>query len=708
MVASNVLRAARRDLAGRWFAESAGVLSDGAADAAALERLLHFMCVSQLYLRDNLRLDRALEVEDIKSDPSGHWGVCPPTNHLLAALAPLVDRVVGGVSRLRILHGAGHAGPSLRAWTYLSGELGGLHPRYERGSAGYRALIEEFPGPLGGEVTPLLPGVDYMGGQLGPALAYGQGVALGSPDLVIPVVGDGECETGETASAWLAGRCILGPEAVGLILPVVLLNGFRMGSRSLLSQLSINEVRKYFLGFGYRPVYVDGSSVERTRTAIVSALRMLAAPTPGLPPVLLLTMLKGMTGPAEVAGQRMLGTAKMHKAPLTHPRENPALLSILDAWLRSYDPASLLDRDLRPLMAVPVPRIGCPVDQATQAPAAQPTVTTVPPGIDFRVGVFALLENRASAGRFRVFSPDEFSSTLQPCSPGSALERVLIECLNEQLCHCWLEGFLAAGGTGILVGYEGFAGLTATHLSQYAKKMHLHALAGRPPLKSVTYLLSSTCWENSYSHQDPTLTGALLCQDDPLVRVFTPATVEQCLVTLDHCLDDFGRVNVVVAGKRASPPRLPLAAAKLSEAWSVWDGSATAPPRLALVAIGNSVVAEMQAAQERLRQAHPALPVLLASVNDLSVLTAAHSPLWSQLGSDSAVLVATALHAAPIRSLVERALPGRRIQVVGFRDPGAPMSGPALLRHCGCDADSLVGAALQLIAQHDPSTRRTA
>ncbi|GAB3828916.1 hypothetical protein ACFPIJ_33035 [Dactylosporangium cerinum] len=64
---------------------------------------------------------------------------------------------------------------------------------------------------FGSEITPLIPGVRYTGGQFGPALAVAQGMALDAPTrLVVPLIGDGECETGATAAAWLARRALIG------------------------------------------------------------------------------------------------------------------------------------------------------------------------------------------------------------------------------------------------------------------------------------------------------------------------------------------------------------------------------------------------------------------------------------------------------------------------------------------------------------------
>ncbi|HET9896441.1 MAG TPA: hypothetical protein VFQ44_16060 [Streptosporangiaceae bacterium] len=713
-----------------WLATAASAFGrQHGAEAGRLERLLNYMCLSQLYLKANFRLDQPLTFDDLKSDPAGHWGVCPPTNHMLTAISPLLGVTTEAGSRVRVLHGAGHAGPSLRAWSYLSGELGLLHARYSPGKEGYQRLITEFPGKLSGEITPLLPGVDYMGGQIGGALAFAQGVVLGAADLVIPLIGDGECETGETSSAWLTGWRQIAGKVAGIVLPVVLLNGLRMGSRSVLGRLSAQAVHGYFTGLGCTPLTADGSCVVATRQALLTAIRLLAQPGMDRPPVVLLTMPKGATCPDAVGGRPLAGTPAVHKAPLKVLAGDDALVRELDAWLRSYDPAALLDERLCPLpqvARVPAGR-GMAGQAAPRVPVAGAAVRPVPAGMSptvpeaspgafavsggaspppagthgFRRAMLDYLERRARDGGLRVFSPDEFSSNLGEPEPGGALGAALIEVLNEQVCHGWLDGYAATGGRGVFVGYEGFACLTAAHMVQYAKKLRLLAQAGRVPPRSLNYLLSSTCWENSYSHQDPSVISLLLSQDSDLIGVFTPATVGQCLATLDRCLDDFGHLNVIVFSKRGAPPLSPLPPAQEREPWSAWPGSAGAADSVVtIVAIGNVMLPEAQAAALLLRSSQPRVRTRLLSVNELAVLATrpGGTAFWRQFDESAAVIFVTSTHVAPIERFAGTALAGKRFSVVGYRDQGEVLSGSALLRACRCDADSIARLSLEMIA----------
>src|SRR5262249_14875377 len=140
---------------------------------------------------------------------------------------------------------------------------GAAFPEFTQSADGMRALIDGFPHTdrLGAEITPLLPGQLYMGGQLGAALAFAQGAALDAPRrLVVPLIGDGECETGATAAAWLAARALIGTGQHGRVMPVILLNGQRMGAASLLSRLTPDRLVEYLSGLGYHPILADGST----------------------------------------------------------------------------------------------------------------------------------------------------------------------------------------------------------------------------------------------------------------------------------------------------------------------------------------------------------------------------------------------------------------------------------------------------------------
>jgi hypothetical protein len=87
---------------------------------------------------------------------------------------------------------------------------------------GFARLVRSFswPGGLPSHLSPLHPRVIHEGGELGYALAESFGAAFDNPDLVVAcIVGDGEFETGATATAWHSTK-FLNSATNGAVLPL--------------------------------------------------------------------------------------------------------------------------------------------------------------------------------------------------------------------------------------------------------------------------------------------------------------------------------------------------------------------------------------------------------------------------------------------------------------------------------------------------------
>jgi xylulose-5-phosphate/fructose-6-phosphate phosphoketolase len=206
-------------------------MADTAARSDALWRAITYIAVAQLHLTGNPLVLRPLEDGDMKAHPSGHWGTVPGIAWALLHVG-LVAGQYPSVDIVPVI-GPGHAGVAQLALAWLTGDLAKVRPQFTRDVAGLEALVAAFPDVdgLGSEVHPSLPAGHHVGGWLGGAIAFAQGAAVDAPDrLMVPIVGDGECETPTTAAAWLAHGTLGGP----LVLPVIHLNGHRMGSASIL------------------------------------------------------------------------------------------------------------------------------------------------------------------------------------------------------------------------------------------------------------------------------------------------------------------------------------------------------------------------------------------------------------------------------------------------------------------------------------------
>ncbi|WP_241779852.1 phosphoketolase [Streptomyces natalensis] len=681
-------------------------MPDRAVDACW--RALNHLSAAQLYLTDNPRLARPLRTTDVKEAPRGHWGVCPPVNYLLAHLGPLTAWRPTG-SELLVLHGAGHAGPSALAHAYLNGtlHLTGQAPGWSMPEL--RALISGFPHPerFGGEITPLIPGVRHTGGQLGPALAVAQGMVLdASYRLVVPLIGDGELETGATAAAWLARRALAGSGDHGAVLPVVLANGLKMGGPSLLAGMTACEVRSYFTGLGYEPLMHDGADLPGFRRLLSDAFtRLRPLGEPGRHPVIVLTMPKGHTGPKKVAGRRIAGTPAVHKTPLKDPRRNDAEFAALAAWLASYRPAELFTTQGRPTdlvrQALPGPSpqpetAGTPVPPAAHGPQTWPLTSTV-------------IRERAANGAFRLFSPDEIASNRLELSTDGSPPPWAVEILNEEICHGWLQGYTETGRDALLATYEAFAPVNTSLLVQHLKHRSLSYASGQGGLPSVNYLITSLGWRNTYTHQNPGLVSSMLETEDGFVHVYTPADAMRAAATLAAMLAGRDRVNFLITDKRPGPsfPPDPFRD-ELTHGAAVWPHLGHhGRPDLILASAGDVPARELSAACTLLRKSHPETKIRYLHVNDLAVLGppsrwpyALSERAFAHLfRTDTPVLMAVPTHPGTVRALLAARGETGRFHVVGYRDPGRPTTPESLLERCGLSADVLSAQAVLMLKE---------
>jgi xylulose-5-phosphate/fructose-6-phosphate phosphoketolase len=676
-----------------------------AADPAhvmARRDALDYLCAGQLYLRWHVDDLAALTPADVKENPAGHWGVCPNVNAVVSVLAPVLAGWPGLAGRVDVVHGAGHAGAAALARAWLDGTLGTADHRFARDRAGLDALFAVFPRgrPWGGEVTPLIPGVTYLGGQLGPALAFAGGTVLDAPDrLAVPLVGDGECETGETAAAWLATRAVASPLARhGYLVPVVLLNGLRMGGPSLLSGLTADQLVAYFGGLGWTAHLAEGTDPARVVTALARACALSGPIGSGEQHLVVCLMPKGAGAPEHDGhGGAILGTTRVHKTPLPAPRSDAAEFEALRRWLAGYRPERLF-RDGMPTEAVHWPR--SPTRPATRrARTGDRRAAAVGRPASFTEAVSTVLRHHAGPD-FRVFSPDELSSNRVDVRAASA-GNPCVEILNEAMCHLWLQGYLESGRRGLFITYEAFATVTLSLIRQYAKTRALADHAGRDRPASLVYLVTSLGWTNNYSHQDPAIYGALLDTALDSTHLLLPADITRLAVCLDRSLSGRGGIHVVSASKHttATYPLGPLAA-ELADGIAVWpDFSDAGEPDLTLCGAGDVATTALLAALDGLRARHPGIAVRYVCLHDLTVLdptSAAGARLTEHRlaelfpGSGPVVFAVPGFASAVKAMLFDRPRLAARGSVLGYSDPAEVIPHDELLDRTGMSVDRLV------------------
>jgi xylulose-5-phosphate/fructose-6-phosphate phosphoketolase len=360
-------------------------------------RAANYLTVGQIYLRDNPLLREPLAPRHIKPRLLGHWGTSPGLSFVYVHLNRLVAETDADVIYLA---GPGHGGPALVANVYLEGTYSEIYPDVSQDAAGLRRLFRQFssPGGIPSHVSVPTPGSIHEGGELGYVLVHAFGAAFDNPELIVAaVVGDGEAETGPLAGSW-TGVDFLNPARDGAVLPILHLNGYKIGGPTLLGRAGDDDIVSLLRGHGWEPVVVTGDDPvamhprfaqvlddchARIRAIQTESRRPGAGPgravRPRWPAIVLRTP-KGWTGPKTVDGLPVEGTFRAHQVPVDRVREDPAHLAVLESWMRSYRPEALFDERgrLRPELAALAPKGGSaargesPRQRRPPAPSARP------------------------------------------------------------------------------------------------------------------------------------------------------------------------------------------------------------------------------------------------------------------------------------------------------------------------------------------------
>ena len=234
-------------------------------------RATNYLSVGQIYLLDNPLLREPLKLDQVKPRLLGHWGTTPGLNFIYVHL----NRVIKNKDLSMIyIAGPGHGGPGLVANIYLEGTYSEVYPNIAEDAEGMQKLYKQFsfPGGIPSHVAPETPGSIHEGGELGYAVSHAYGAAFDNPDLIVAcVVGDGEAETGPLAAAWHSNK-FLNPVHDGVVLPILHLNGYKIANPTVLARISHEELESLFVGYGYKPYFVEGSDPEAMHQLMASTL----------------------------------------------------------------------------------------------------------------------------------------------------------------------------------------------------------------------------------------------------------------------------------------------------------------------------------------------------------------------------------------------------------------------------------------------------
>ncbi|HXZ51288.1 MAG TPA: phosphoketolase family protein, partial [Burkholderiales bacterium] len=517
------------------------------------------------------------------------------------------------------------------------------------------------------------------GGELGYSLAHAYGAALDNPGLIVAcVVGDGEAETGPLATAWHSNKFI-NPARDGAVLPFLNLNGYKIANPTILARITHEELEALFVGYGYKPYFVEGSEPAEMHQKMAAALDAALGEIRALQararaggellrphwPMIVLRAPKGWTGPKEIGGHKIEGSWRSHQVPFSDVRGNPANLRLLEDWMKSYRPEELFDAGgrLRPELRALAPdgarrmsanphANGGLLRKALKLPDFRAYAVKVP-----QAGK-VLHENTRPLGEylrdvmklnmtgFRVFGPDETASNrLQAIYQASkkawmaellpedtdggelAPDGRVMEMLSEHTLVGWLEGYLLTGRHGLFHTYEAFAHIVDSMFNQHAKWLDIakNHVPWRAPVSAQNILLSSTVWRqdhNGFSHQDPGFIDIVTNKSPTVTRIYLPPDANTLLAVADRCLRSTDCINVIVADKQKHLQftNIDEAVVHCEKGLGIWARASTdegAEPDVVLASCGDVATQEALAAAAILREHVPDLKLRFVNVVDL-------------------------------------------------------------------------------------------
>ena len=641
-------------------------------------RACNYLSVGMIYLKDNPLLREPLQAEHVKHRLLGHWGSSPALSFVWVHLNRMI---VNHDLDMMFVAGPGHGAPGVLGPAYLEGTYSEIYPDKSEDAEGLQKFFKQFsfPGQIGSHVTPETPGSIHEGGELGYSLSHAYGMAFDNPELIVAcVIGDGEAETGPLATAWHSNK-FLNPVRDGAVLPILNLNGYKIANPTILSRISHDELQSLMVGYGYRPIFVEGGDPAVMHRKMAAALdeavgeihanqkaardsRQAFRPRW---PMIVLRSPKGWTGPKTIDGHRIEGSWRSHQVPVADVRGNSAHLKLLEEWMRSYRPEELFDaagtlvselkalapKGRRRMSANPHANGGLLRKELRLPDFRHYAVDVAGCGTDRcentrPLGAFLRDVMRLNPTSFRVFGPDETASNrlqaLYEASKKTWLADILpedadggelapdgrvMEMLSEHTLIGWLEGYLLTGRHGLFHTYEAFAHVIDSMFNQHAKWLDIskNHVAWRAPVASENILLSSTVWRqdhNGFSHQDPGFIDLVTNKSSSVTRVYLPPDANSLLCVADHCLRSTDYINVIVADKQSHLQFMNIdeAVVHCTKGIGIWpraSSDAGEDPDVVLACCGDVATIETLAAAAILRERIPDLKVRFINIVDL-------------------------------------------------------------------------------------------
>ena len=162
------------------------LLSSGEIDALRkFCRATDYLSATQIYLQDNILLERPLTAADIKQRLLGHWGTCPGINFLYAHV---YRSIKVHDADMMVVVGPGHGFPAIQANLFMEKSLTRFYPKQiPYSKKGIREICSRFSAPYGypSHANPAAPGAILEGGELGYSLSVAYGAILDHPEIAL-------------------------------------------------------------------------------------------------------------------------------------------------------------------------------------------------------------------------------------------------------------------------------------------------------------------------------------------------------------------------------------------------------------------------------------------------------------------------------------------------------------------------------------------
>ncbi|MCX4025288.1 xylulose 5-phosphate 3-epimerase [Endozoicomonas sp. SM1973] len=608
---------------------------------AALDKLTcaaMWLVVHMTYAK-NVYLDgKELTAADFKRQPQGHTG--GSLNMVTGYMGYMGINALTGMTR-QWLMGQGHCVAAIDAVNLLLENTTAVHKeRYDWSDQGLTRFVRDFysylvnqqgkpVSPLGSHVNTHTAGATIEGGYLGFAGLYYVHQPMPGERLVA-FLSDGAFEE-QRGSDW-APRWWRA-EDTGLVTPIMIANGRRIDQRTTMSQSGGSEWFKQHLALNYfDPVVIDGTDpaafvwaifeMENRLQARAEAVKQGKQHYPIKLPYVIAETVKGYGFPGA-------GTNAAHGTPLqSNPAKSAeALMAFNQGAKKLWVPTDKLKNAVKLINnhdGASRPKENTVKQVIEKIKVNKPSLSWKPelydnysPMVGWDEGFTQLVKENAHL-RVRVGNPDELRSnqmnqtldwlkhrvTQPEQGVAEAIDGKVITALNEEAV---VSAVLAnQQGINLVVSYEAFAVKMLGALRQtiiFAR--HQKDVEQPASWLSVPVLSTSHVWENGkneQSHQDPTLSEALMGEMSDMARVLFPCDWNSALATMQSCYASYGQIWL------ATIPKLPVPVF-LSKEQSINlldDGAVlvrgVADASIQLVAVGAYQLLETLKASDRLNE----------------------------------------------------------------------------------------------------------